>query len=235
VPPFKREAMYRYVAQKAQQGAQTYVVCPLVEETDEILATSAEGLYELLTQGALKGVSTELLHGRMSGEQKQAVLERFRRGETSVLISTTVIEVGVDVPNATIMIVESAQRFGLAQLHQLRGRVGRGSQRAECYLCVDREQDADNDRLRALTQWTDGFRIAMEDLEQRGPGAFLGVEQSGMGELSAMTAGGLETMELGQTLAKTILKLPPEREERQRLVAYVEELLADRLRDIALN
>ena len=177
VPERKREGLYGFLRATVEAGQQIYVVCPLVEESEAVDAASAERTARDLAS-ALPGAKVELLHGRMKGAEKEAILDRFAAGETQVLVSTTVIEVGVNVPNATVMVVEDAERFGLAQLHQLRGRVGRGEKASWCFLMADRPTA----RLRALTETNDGFVIAKKDLELRGPGELLGTRQSGMAD-----------------------------------------------------
>ena len=177
VPERKREGLYGFLRATVEAGQQIYVVCPLVEESEAVDAASAERTVRDLA-AALPGAKVELLHGRMKGAEKEAILDRFAAGETQVLVSTTVIEVGVNVPNATVMVVEDAERFGLAQLHQLRGRVGRGEKASWCFLMADRPTA----RLRALTETNDGFVIAKKDLELRGPGELLGTRQSGMAD-----------------------------------------------------
>ena len=177
VPERKREGLYGFLRATVEAGQQIYVVCPLVEESEAVDAASAERTAKDLA-AALPGAKVELLHGRMKGAEKEAILDRFAAGETQVLVSTTVIEVGVNVPNATVMVVEDAERFGLAQLHQLRGRVGRGEKASWCFLMADRPTA----RLRALTETNDGFVIAKKDLELRGPGELLGTRQSGMAD-----------------------------------------------------
>ena len=177
VPERKREGLYGFLRATVEAGQQIYVVCPLVEESEAVDAASAERTARDLA-AALPGAKVELLHGRMKGPEKEAILDRFAAGETQVLVSTTVIEVGVNVPNATVMVVEDAERFGLAQLHQLRGRVGRGEKASWCFLMADRPTA----RLRALIETNDGFVIAKKDLELRGPGELLGTRQSGMAD-----------------------------------------------------
>ena len=177
VPERKREGLYGFLRATVEAGQQIYVVCPLVEESEAVDAASAERTAKDLAS-ALPGAKVELLHGRMKGAEKESILDRFAAGETQVLVSTTVIEVGVNVPNATVMVVEDAERFGLAQLHQLRGRVGRGEKASWCFLMADRPTA----RLRALTETNDGFVIAKKDLELRGPGELLGTRQSGMAD-----------------------------------------------------
>ena len=175
----KRDAVIARIRIEAAQGRQVYWVCPLIEESEHLDLQNATATHAQLS-GALAGHSVGLLHGRMTGTEKAAVMALFTGGETSVLVSTTVIEVGVDVPNASLMVVEHAERFGLSQLHQLRGRVGRGSVASVCVLLYSGPlSDTGKSRLKAMLETNDGFEIARRDLEIRGPGEFLGARQSG--------------------------------------------------------
>ena len=170
--------MYGYVREKALAGEQTYIVCPAVEGNDEL--KSAVDFCEKLKQTHLSGISVAYLHGRMKSEEKEKILQDFLHNRISVLVSTTVIEVGVNVPNATTMIIENAERFGLSQLHQLRGRVGRGKKAAYCFAVSDDKSEEALARLDAFCATNDGFEISRKDLEQRGPGDFLGNRQHGL-------------------------------------------------------
>jgi ATP-dependent DNA helicase RecG len=177
----QRERMYDRIRREVADGRQAYVVYPLVEESEKSDLKAATTMVRELAAGPLAGLRLDLLHGRMKPDEKDAVMRRFTTGEFDVLVSTTVIEVGIDVPNATVIAIEHAERFGLAQLHQLRGRVGRGTHRGYCFLAV-RGWMAEETyrRLTVLERTTDGFRIAEADLEQRGPGDFLGTRQAGL-------------------------------------------------------
>jgi len=178
VPPERRDDLYRYVAKEAAEGRQTYVVCPAIDDApDGYVMQSASRLFRELTEGPLKGTPAALVHGRQSAAQRTEILQAFREGRVSVLVSTTVIEVGIHVSAASVMVIENAERFGLAQLHQLRGRVGRAGQQAYCFLLSP--QGRENPRLAAMCRSTDGFAIAEEDLQLRGPGEVLGTRQSG--------------------------------------------------------
>ena len=172
--------MVRRVAAACSEGRQAYWVCTLIEESDAIQAQAAEAVAGELQQ-QLSGLRVGLVHGRMKAPEKQAVMEAFEGGEIQLLVATTVIEVGVDVPNASLMIIENAERLGLAQLHQLRGRVGRGAVQSSCVLLYTAPLgDLARQRLDIMRQTTDGFRIAEKDLELRGPGEVLGTRQTGM-------------------------------------------------------
>ncbi|WP_124727647.1 ATP-dependent DNA helicase RecG [Staphylospora marina] len=171
----------RFIARECASGRQAYVICPLIEESEKLDLQNAQELYEQLTV-RLAPVRVGLLHGRMSQAEKEEVMRLFAENVVQVLVSTTVVEVGVNVPNATVMVVYDADRFGLAQLHQLRGRVGRGGGASTCVLVADPKSEHGVERMRIMTETTDGFEISRRDLELRGPGDFLGVKQSGLPE-----------------------------------------------------
>ncbi len=235
VPEHKREAMYRFIEEQAKAGYQAYVVCPLVESSDSLEGVqSAEELY-----GELRGsldVSVGLLHGQMSPMQKEKAAAAFRSGETKVLVATTVIEVGVDVPNATIMAIENADRFGLAQLHQLRGRVGRGSERSYCFLLSQSGGDTAEERLRTLVKTGNGFDIAEKDLEMRGPGEFLGKRQHGLNEFAAASlALDVDALQAAQKAAEAILSSSENMRRASGLMDRAREKLALMDGEIARN
>ncbi|MCA1807580.1 MAG: ATP-dependent DNA helicase RecG, partial [Actinobacteria bacterium] len=176
--PNSRAQLYDEVEKKLGDGRQLFVVCPLIEDSEVLKAQSVTEVYKRLKQKDLKSWRIGLLHGKLSHEQKTAVMQDFLEHKLDVLVSTTVIEVGVDVPNATMMIIESADRFGLAQIHQLRGRVGRSEQQSYCYLVLS-DSKRPSRRIRAVSEMNDGFRLAELDLELRGPGAIYGTYQHG--------------------------------------------------------
>jgi ATP-dependent DNA helicase RecG len=183
--PLDTELVWAQVRAEVQAGRQAYVVCPLIGESEKLELASAEETYEELTGGHLHGLRVALLHGRMPSAEKEAVMDAFRRGATDVLVATTVIEVGVDVPNATVMVILDADRFGIAQLHQLRGRVGRGQHASTCWLVTTPSEEGpdDNPRIEALVQSTDGFYLAEVDLDLRGEGTLMGTTQKGRSDL----------------------------------------------------
>ncbi len=174
-----RERAYQFIAREVRAGHQAYVICPMVEESELIEAENVLDYAKLLKKKLPPGITVEPLHGRMKPKEKNQVMERFADGRTQVIVSTTVVEVGVNVPNATVMMIENAERFGLAQLHQLRGRVGRGKAQSYCIMVYDGDKDGIQERLDILNRSNDGFYIASEDLKLRGPGDFFGVRQSG--------------------------------------------------------
>lgn len=194
-----------FLKDQLKDGRQAYVVYPLIEESEKLKANAATVEFEKWKK-SLSGVELVLLHGKMSAEEKDAVMEKFRSGSAQVLVSTTVIEVGVDVPNANVMLIYNAERFGLAQIHQLRGRIGRGEHKSFCVLMIDPEAAEATERLRILEETRDGFRIADEDLSQRGPGEVLGTQQSGLPDLKfAEFLGDSQLVEQAKKIAEGIL------------------------------
>ena len=229
VPDEKRAALYGFLKKEVSEGRQVYVVCPLVEESEAIDAQNAQAVYEELKDRALKGLRVGLVHGKMKSAEKDGVLDSFRKRELDVLVSTTVIEVGVNVPNASVMVVENADRFGLAQLHQLRGRVGRGAQESWCFLMAK-----SNEKLRLMTATNDGFEIARKDLENRGPGDVLGYRQSGGASLGLWQMADGRLLQETHEEARSLLKRPDSDEAKQ-VIALAQESLSEQLREIAMN
>ena len=207
VTPEIRERAYGYVKKHLCQGRQGYIVCPLVEEGEGSEMTAANALFKELSDGFFKGFKLGLLHGKMKSAEKKKVMDAFSSGEIQLLVSTTVIEVGIDVPNAVIMVIENAERFGLSQLHQLRGRIGRGTEKSTCILISEANE---TERLNVLASTTDGFKIADEDLKLRGPGDFFGSRQHGLPEMKIadmMTDG--EAIREAHSAAENLLKKNP--------------------------
>lgn len=207
-----RERAYGYVKKHLCQGMQGYIVCALVAENEDSDSelTAATELHKKLAEGFFKGFRVGLLHGKMKPAEKKAVMDSFASGETQLLVSTTVIEVGIDVPNAVIMVIENAERFGLSQLHQLRGRIGRGTEKSTCIMISDAQNVETAERLKILASTTDGFKIADEDLKLRGPGDFFGARQHGLPELkiaNMMTDG--EAIRETHAAAEKLLKKNP--------------------------
>jgi ATP-dependent DNA helicase RecG len=207
--PSERERAYAFVRGQIEKGRQAFVICPLVEESDKIEAKSAVEEYERLQQHVFPDLKLGLLHGQMKADEKEAAMSDFYGGETDMLVATSVIEVGIDVPNSTVMVIEGANRFGLAQLHQFRGRVGRGEHQSYCLLLADSVSDDSEDRLTALEQTNDGFLLAEKDLEIRGPGEFLGRRQSGLPELRLASLMDVKMLEIARQEAEALFKDDP--------------------------
>ncbi len=200
--------LYKFIRDAADRGEQSYIICPMVEEsedTDNI--KSAEQLAQELSETEFKGYNLGLLHGKMKPKEKENVMKAFADGDVQMLVATTVVEVGVDVQNATIMVIENAERFGLSQLHQLRGRIGRGSKKSYCVLVSDSKSEASRNRLMTMKNYSDGFKIADEDLKQRGPGDFFGERQHGLPKLKiADMLEDIDILHLAQNCAMDIIK-----------------------------
>ncbi len=235
VPQNKRDAMYRFLEEQAARGEQSYAVCPLVEKNDLLSeALSAEELYEELKEKL--SVKVGLLHGQMKNADKERAMRAFINGETYVLVCTTVVEVGVDVRNATVMAIENAERFGLAQLHQLRGRVGRGGKTSYCFLLPSDSEKAASERLSAMTATNDGFLIAEKDLAMRGPGEFLGERQHGLtGFEAARFAADMAVLNDAREAAAFILEDAALRAACEPLVTLAMERLKEKGKTIAPN
>ncbi|MBZ0189719.1 MAG: ATP-dependent DNA helicase RecG, partial [Candidatus Obscuribacterales bacterium] len=226
VRPGQRRELFEFVLKEVAAGRQIYVVFPLIDESESLSAKAATIEFEKL-KNTYKNLRFGLMHGKLKPQEKDETMEQFREGNFDVLVSTTVIEVGVDVPNATTMIIENADRFGLAQLHQLRGRVGRGSDQSYCFLSSESKSQTTRERLSILTQTNDGFVVAEKDLEIRGPGEFLGYRQSGLPDLVlADLVNDTSILEDARNTAIAVIKHDPELEKNPRL----RELLDKRLR-----
>lgn len=206
----KRARMYGFVRKQVEEGRQVYMICPAVEEGEGTGLKAVTAYAEELAETVFPDLRVAFVHGRMKGKEKEAAMAAFAGGQTDILVSTTVVEVGVDVPNASLMVIENADRFGLSQLHQLRGRVGRGAWKSYCVLVSDNRAPETRERLRYFCQTTDGFRIAEKDLELRGPGDFFGQRQHGLPTLRAADfAGDTRTLKEAQDAAAELLAADP--------------------------
>jgi len=205
-----RKRVYKFIKKHLDEGRQGYIVCPLVSETEALDIEGAEEYFERLKNDDFKGYSVGLLHGKMSGKAKDEVMRAFQSGQIQLLVCTTVIEVGIDVPNSTVMLIENAERFGLSQLHQLRGRIGRGKYQSSCIMISDNKNDDTYNRLLVIKDNSDGFKIADEDLRLRGPGDFLGNRQHGLPDLKiADLSDDIEILRLAGQKSAELLKADP--------------------------
>jgi ATP-dependent DNA helicase RecG len=218
------ERVYSFLKKQVDEGHQAYVVYPVIEESETAAIKAATKMYEHLAQIVFPGLEVGLLHGKLKPEEKESVMDRFKRGEVNILVSTTVIEVGVDVANATVMVIEQAERFGLAQLHQLRGRVGRGAAQSYCILVTGKLNDTGKERIRTMVESNDGFYIAEMDMKLRGPGEFFGTKQSG---LPTLRIGNVlrdqDVLEVARSEAEAYVSNPPSAEDLKRTVTFIRD------------
>jgi ATP-dependent DNA helicase RecG len=218
------EQVYSFMKRQIDAGRQAYVVYPVIEESETQAMKAAEEMYKHLSCDVFPDIPVGLMHGRLGADEKEDAMRRFREGGIKILVSTTVIEVGVDVPNASVMVIEQAERYGLAQLHQLRGRVGRGAEQSYCILVTEKMNDAARTRIRTLVESTDGFYISEMDLKLRGPGEFFGAKQSGLPSLRvANILRDSEILEIARREAVDFIAHPPEPEALRRAVTYIRE------------
>lgn len=226
------ERVNNFIKKQIDEGRQAYIVCPLVEENEEMDLKSVEALYETYSKEVFPQYKVEYLHGKMKQKEKDNIMERFKNGKIDILISTTVIEVGVDVPNSNIMVVENAERFGLAQLHQLRGRVGRGEYKSYCILKYEGKGETIRKRMKVMCETNDGFVISEKDLELRGSGDFFGTMQHGLPEFKiANLFEDIEMLKKVQVVAMEILEKDPklEKEENEPLRRLIQDKFKDRI------
>ena len=209
IDPPKRRRAFGYIKKHIDEGRQAYIVCPLIEEGESDAASIAA--YEKIVRDYFGDMPIGILHGKMKPKEKDAVMTDFAENRTKLLLSTTVVEVGVDVPNAVIMMIENAERYGLSQLHQLRGRVGRGKYASTCILVTEAQNDETLQRLRLFCSTTDGFKVADEDLRLRGPGDFFGERQHGLPKLKiADMLNDMQILQEAQQCAKELTERDPE-------------------------
>ena len=223
--PTARERAYAFIRAQIEQGRQAFIICPLVEESDKIEAKAAVEEHARLQQQVFPKYQLGLLHGRLKPAEKDAAMRAFAANETQILVSTSVVEVGIDVPNASVIMIEGAERFGLAQLHQFRGRVGRGEHQSYCLLQADTIASEVSERLKAVEASNDGFVLAEKDLELRGPGQFLGTRQSGLPDLHLGNIADARLIDLARREAEKLLANDPElnRAEHQGLAQRLAE------------
>ncbi|MBU1090116.1 ATP-dependent DNA helicase RecG [Patescibacteria group bacterium] len=224
IPPKKREEAYRWIESEVQKGRQVFVVCPLVEESEVLEVKSAKKEFKRLSEEVFPNLKLGLLHGKLRPKEKDAAMAAFAAGETQILVATTVIEVGIDIPNATIMLIEAAERFGLAQLHQLRGRVGRGEAQSYCFLFSESESEEVRTRLHAMENISSGFELAKMDLKLRGPGEVFGVRQSGIPDLKVAKLTDHELIKKSRAAAEKILDNDPTLENHPQILERLERV-----------
>jgi ATP-dependent DNA helicase RecG len=218
------EQVYSFLRKQIEAGRQAYVVYPVIEESETQAMKAAQKMHQHLSRIVFPDLAVGLLHGRLATEEKEAAMEKFQRGEIQILVATTVVEVGVDVANATVMVIEQAERFGLAQLHQLRGRVGRGAEQSYCILVTGKMNPAAAERIRTLVESNDGFYIAEMDMKLRGPGEFFGTRQSG---IPALQIGNIvrdaDVLEIARGEARAFVAHPPAEDDLRRAVAFIRD------------
>ena len=208
----QQAGMWKHVREQIEMGRQVFVVCPLIDPSDKLGVKSVAEVARELKKGTLKDAKIETLHGRLKTDEKEKAIEKFRTGKIDVLVSTTVVEVGVDIPNASVMVIVGAERFGLAQLHQLRGRVGRSDIQSYCYLLPEQLSGTSEARLRAMEETTDGFRLAQIDLDLRGAGNVFGNAQSGFADFQLATPADTDLMKKARDYATELLAQDPDLE-----------------------
>ncbi len=228
VPKKKRADSYHWIESEVAKGRQVFIVCPLVEESETLEVKSAKAEYKRLSEEIFPKLTVGLLHGKLKPREKDAVMSDFSSGKTQVLVATTVIEVGIDVPNASIMLIEAADRFGLAQLHQLRGRVGRGEHQSYCFLFSESDEPEASERLAAMVEHTDGFKLAEIDLQLRGPGEVFGTRQSGIPDLKLARLTDYDLIKRSRDEAEKLLDTDPELKNHLAISQKLAELAADR-------
>lgn len=236
VPKYKRNDMYAFIKEQIKKGRQAYVVCPSIEEVEGSTLKSVNQVFKELKKGQLADLNIELLHGKLSSKKKDEIINDFSSGKIDILVSTTVIEVGINVINASVMVIEGAERFGLAQLHQLRGRVGRGNYESFCFLIDNSETNEIRTRLEIMVNETNGFEIAKKDLELRGPGKLLGNSQHGLGNFYlADLISDVNVLKRAQLAAEDFIKNINEIDYSDKILKIMNERLGQKFENINLN
>ena len=210
IEPERRQAAYGFVRKQVEEGRQAFIVFPLIDESEAIQSRAATVEHERLSTQVFPDLKLGLLHGRMALREKEQVMELFQQGDLDILVSTSVVEVGIDVPNAAVMLIDGADRFGMAQLHQFRGRVGRGQHQSYCLLLADKPGLEAQERLKLVARISDGFQLAEEDLRLRGPGDYLGTRQSGLPDLRVARITDQEILSLARRKAMRLLEADPD-------------------------
>ena len=221
VAPGNRESTYDFIRKEIKSGRQAFVICPLIEESDVLEVKSATETFEKLEKEIYPDLAIGLLHGKMKPKEKEEVMKKFSKNKINILVSTSVVEVGIDIPNATVMLIEGADRFGLAQLHQFRGRVGRGEFQSRCFLFTDSTSGKAHRRLKALIECESGFDLAQKDLELRGPGELVGVRQSGLPDLAMASLSDSELIQATREEAKVILEMDADLKKYPELLSRI--------------
>jgi ATP-dependent DNA helicase RecG len=205
IPPTERQKAYQFIKKQVKQKKQVFVICPLIDQSEKLEIKSVSQEYEKLSKKVFPQFKTAMLHGKFKPKEKESIMKKFREGKTDILVSTSVIEVGIDVPTATVMMIEGADRFGLAQLHQFRGRIGRGKDQSYCFLFTDSAAKRTNQRLKAVLTAKDGFALAEKDLKIRGPGDLTGLRQWGLPDLTMASLNDLELIQKSRQAATLVL------------------------------
>lgn len=224
VPEEKRTDAYRWIEDQVKKGRQTFVICPLIDESDVLEVKSVLKEYEFLSTHIFKDLKLGLLHGKLKQEEKDQIMKDFKDNKINILVSTSVVEVGIDVPNATIMLIEGAERFGLSQLHQFRGRVGRGAHQSYCFLFTNPLSDEGKTRMKAMEMYSSGFKLAEIDLKLRGPGEIYGIRQSGIPDLKMASLTDYETIEKARNSAQKTINKDPLLKTYDKLAGKISEI-----------
>jgi ATP-dependent DNA helicase RecG len=220
----KRIDAYRWVEDQIKKGRQAFIICPLIEESETLELKAVYSEYDYLKTHIFPALTLDLLHGKLKQEEKDEIMQKFKDNKTQILVTTSVIEVGIDIPNATIMIIEGAERFGLSQLHQFRGRVGRGTHQSYCFLFTKNLSEEGKTRMKSMEKHTSGFKLAEIDLNLRGPGEIYGIKQSGIPDLKMASLTDYKTIELARNEAQKLIEKDPKLEQYPKLNEKIAEL-----------